>query len=125
MVVLLINVTFDVWRSNFLNGESSVPMPYMLGVTGHIQPVAEKHLDIMTYSTMRVEHEIRVDYGLDIRTGDDIKNIKRFDDSTPWPIPNGGADIWRILLGYDVSPGLMNYRVLQIGRYIAGGPAPR
>lgn len=75
-------------------------------------------------SFVRIQYELRVEVGLDLRIGDILSNIRLLDTGDTWIDDTGNIQTWRVIDPYDMAPGPAGYRMAVIERVIGGGPAP-
>lgn len=122
-MVLLENVYIDVWRVVYTaGGGTSAPQPYMTNIPGHLTRVHDSMLVTQQSSTLSADYEVYVDPMYDIRRGDVITNIIRKDTRLPY-FNQTDAETWYVLQSTLSEPGFGEYRDVNIGRYVAGGPA--
>lgn len=125
MPVLLPNVLFDVHRSVYTTGKgTSKAVPYLYDQEGHVTTVPSRHLKMSAVGAVRIPYELRVELGTDIKIGDIITNMRLMDTGDTWIDDVGGLQTWRVVDPYDMTPGILGYRMLMIERVIGGGPAP-
>lgn len=125
MALILTNCTFDVLRSIFTVGKGTLPATiHMSGVIGHLQEIPARHVRMGQNSAVNLTYELKVDYGLDVRFSDIIVNITDTYAGIPLPAMVDGTQTWRVVNGYDTTPGPLSYRMLVIERIIAGGQVP-
>jgi hypothetical protein len=126
MALILANIIFDTKRSNYTAGQgTSIPVPYLFDIDGHIQPAAARHLSVNTVAAVKIGYTVRIDPELDVVVGDYVYNIRLKKTGQLWVSNAGdGAQIWNVIDALEATPGPVSYRLVVVTRAIFGGPVP-
>jgi hypothetical protein len=94
-------------------------------IEAHLETIPARHMRMSSTSSVRIQYELRVDAGLDLRIGDILSNIRLIETGETWiDYATGNFQTWRVVDPYDMAPGPAGYRMAIVERVIGGGPAP-
>lgn len=125
MPVVMPNIRFDIFRSNYtVGGGTKAATPFLRDQEGHIATIPARHLRMSSTSSVRIQYELRVEVGLDLRIGDILSNIRLLETGDTWIDDTGNIQTWRVIDPFDMAPGPAGYRMAVVERVIGGGPAP-
>lgn len=123
--VVLKNVVISTSRPTFSQSAgTSVPAAYLSHIDAHAGPVPASDFIMMPDAALTAEYLIKVDVGIDIKTGDVITQVALNNPPTytPWDGLGSNESLW-VTFDRDSAAGPLQHRRLYCKRITAGGPS--
>lgn len=122
---ILKNTVISTSRSSYsVSAGTSVPAPYLSQIDAHTGPIPASDFRTMPDAALTSDYLIKVDVGVDIKTGDTIPKVSINDPPvyTPWDGLGGNEALW-VTFDRDSAAGPLAHRRLYCKRVTAGGPS--
>jgi hypothetical protein len=121
-MIVLPNVYIDIYRSSYSsNSGTDTPTPYLTEIEAHLTRIQGAVLKPSpTGGMLYAQYQLVVDVTVDIQRADLVKNIRRKTDRTLWFAANDFQE-WRVIDANNSSIGFLEYRDVELTRFVAGG----
>ena len=125
MSVVLPNVLISTSRPAYSSTTgTSAPTAHLSQIVAHAGPVPASSFHVLPEAALTSDYLIKVDIGVDIKTGDMITQVTLNDPPTytPWD-GLGNNETLSVTFDGDSAAGVLQHRQLYCKRITAGGPS--